>query len=651
MDGPFLPYGRQSVDEEDIAAVVAVLRGDWLTQGPEVEAFERDLAQAVGARHAIAFCNGTAALHAACFAAGLGPGDEVITAPLTFAASANCARYVGARPVFADVEPVAGTLDPEALSRALTTRTRAVIPVHYAGQPAQMAEIRAIARASGLTVIEDAAHALGAASHGRPVGACESSDMAVFSFHPVKHITTAEGGAVTTDDPELCERLRLFRSHGITKDPARIQRRGGSPGPWYCEQVELGHNMRLSDIHCALGRSQLRRLDNFVARRRALADRYDALLAGMSNVMPLGRLLDSVHAFHLYVVQIDFHGLGTDRARVMNALRDRGIGTQVHYIPVHLHPFHAADGWTPGAFPVAEAIYEQALSLPLFPAMADGDVDRVVAALREVLGEPGAMRSAGPSTALHPMAIVQARMGSSRLPGKVLEHAAGRTLLAHVIERLRRAATLSAVWVATTDRPEDDVIAAEATRLGVPVFRGSEDDVLDRYRGAAEASGAEVITRITADCPLLDPAEVDRVVGAFLQASPEVDYASNMAPDDRRIPLGMSVEVFSRGALLRAWREGEERHHREHVTPYLFEAPGRFRTRVIHPDEGCVDRRALRLTVDTPEDLAVVTAVLEAVEGMPDGMSLDTAAAWLEAHPEVRRINEAVRQRSFREVG
>jgi dTDP-4-amino-4,6-dideoxygalactose transaminase len=247
-----------------------------------------------------------------------------------------------------------------------------------------MAEIREIARARGLTVIEDAAHALGASYRGRPVGACDAADMAIFSFHPVKHITTGEGGAVMTEDPERCDRLRIFRNHGFIRDPARFQR--PSPGPWYHEQVALGHNARLSDIHAALGRSQLRRLEGFVARRRALAEAYDARLAGLCGVAPLGRLPEGRHAFHLYVARIDYAGLGTERARVMAGLRERGIGTQVHYIPAHTHPFHAEDGWSPGSFPVAEGIYAEALSLPLFPAMDDGDVDRVVAALREVLG-------------------------------------------------------------------------------------------------------------------------------------------------------------------------------------------------------------------------------------------------------------------------
>ncbi len=378
---PFLPYGRQSIDDDDIAAVVAVLKSDFLTQGPEVDAFERDLAAAVGARDVVVFSHGTAALFAACFAAGIGPGDEVVTSPLTFAASANCARYLGARPVFADVEPVAGTLDPEAFERAIGPKTRAVIPVHYAGQPARLAEIHAIAARRGIAVIEDAAHALGATYRGRPVGSGEHGAMAMFSFHPVKHVTTGEGGAIATNDAELAAKMRLFRTHGITSDPRRLTR--PSPGRWYMEQVLLGHNFRLTDLQCALGRSQLRRLGGFVRRRREIAARYDAALAGKARVRPLGRLPESEHAFHLYVVRIDYAGTG--RAKVIEELRERGIGTQVHYIPVHTHPYYEAEGWRAGSFPVAEALYQEILSLPMYPAMTDGDVDRVVAALDEVL--------------------------------------------------------------------------------------------------------------------------------------------------------------------------------------------------------------------------------------------------------------------------
>ncbi len=379
----FLSYGRQNIDQTDIDAVVAVLRSDFLTQGPEVERFEQALAAATGARFAIAYSHGTAALFGACFAAGVQAGDEVITSPITFAASANCAAYLGAKPVFADVEPLMVTLDPDAFERAITPRTKAVIPVHFAGQPVQLEEISAIARKHGLTVIEDAAHALGARYHGKPIGGTGLSDMAILSFHPVKHITTGEGGAVTTDDPQLADRLRRFRNHGIERDPSRFTI--PSPGPWYHEMQDLGHNFRLTDLQAALGRSQLQRLPAFVARRQAIAVLYERLLAGVAGVKTLGHLPDTENSYHLMVLRIDFAGLGRDRAQVMDALRARQIGSQVHYIPCYRHPYHAAAGWQPADFPNAEAFYAQALSLPMYPDLSDADVARVVLALQEVL--------------------------------------------------------------------------------------------------------------------------------------------------------------------------------------------------------------------------------------------------------------------------
>ena len=380
----FLPYGRQSIDDDDIAAVVDVLRGDWLTQGPTVEAFEADLAEVSGARFSVSFSNGTAALHAACLALGLGPEDEVITAPLTFSASANCARYVGAKPVLVDVEPICGTLDPEQIEAVITPKTAAIIPIHYAGQPAQLAEIHAIAERHKLAVIEDAAHAIGARYRDTRIGDGAFSTMTMFSFHPVKHVTTGEGGAIMTNDPALRDRLRLFRSHGITRDPKLLTRE--SPGPWYQEQMVLGYNFRLTDMQAALGRSQLRKLDRFLARRRVIAALYDALFAELPGIRPLGRLSGSEHAYHLYVVRIDFAALGKKRGPVMEALRARQIGTQVHYLPLHLQPDFAYLGYKNGAFPVTEGIYEQALSLPMYPAMTDEDVRRVASTLREVLG-------------------------------------------------------------------------------------------------------------------------------------------------------------------------------------------------------------------------------------------------------------------------
>lgn len=387
---PFLPYGRQDIDEDDIAAVVSVLRSNFLTQGPEVDAFESALATVVGAKHVVAFANGTAALYGACFAAGLGPGDEVVTPTLTFAASANAPRYCGARPVFADVEPSAGTLSPEALARVIGPKTRAVIPVHYAGQPADLAAIAEVVRdaerrfGGTIRIIEDAAHALGATYRGEPIGSGRFGAMAMFSFHPVKHITTGEGGAIATNDDGLADTMRLFRSHGLVKDPRRTER--PSPGPWYMEQVLLGQNFRLTDMQCALGRSQLRRLSAFLERRRAIAAQYDRLFADVPHVRPLGRLPESEHAFHLYVLRLDFAAIGATRAEVMKALAELGVGTQVHYIPVHRHPFYEREGWKAGDFPVAEALYEELLSIPMYPTLTDDDVARVASAVRTVVG-------------------------------------------------------------------------------------------------------------------------------------------------------------------------------------------------------------------------------------------------------------------------
>jgi perosamine synthetase len=399
MNDP-IPYGRQWIDDDDVAAVERVLRSDWLTQGPEVEAFERTLAERCGARFAVACSSGTAALHLACLAAGLGPKDEVVVPPMTFASTANCALYVGATPVFADVQPDTLNLDPDALTAAVTDRTRAVICVHFAGHPCDMDEIAAVARDRGLKVVEDACHALGATYHGQKTGACARSDMAVFSFHPVKHVATGEGGAVLTNDEGLAERLRTFRTHGITKDPEALTDIDTElDGAWYYEMQELGFNYRITDFQCALGRSQMAKLDGFLARRREIAALYGELLADVPG-LTLPAVRDRVdHAWHIYPVRVSDPagaptGVGVPagdakrRRAVFDRLRDRGILTQVHYIPVHLHPYYRRLlGTGPGDFPVAEAYYAGALTLPLFPKMTDADVERVAGTLGECLDD------------------------------------------------------------------------------------------------------------------------------------------------------------------------------------------------------------------------------------------------------------------------
>ena len=364
----FLPYGRQSIDEDDIAAVVEALRSDWLTTGPRVGSFEAALAAATGSREAVAVSSGTAALHLAMLALRIGPGDEVIVPTLTFAASANCVTYCGGTPVFADVDAETLLIDPAAVARLITPRTRAIIAVDFAGQPCDYPALRAIADAHGLALVADACHSLGASLDVRPSGSL--ADLTCFSLHPVKHITTGEGGAVTTDDELLARRLRSLRNHGVTAD----RREREAAGAWFYEMTELGFNYRLSDIACALGESQLRKLPAWIERRQELAARYDAKLG---EALPgVGRLTARPgvsHAYHLYVTRV------ADRDTVFGLLRGAGIGANVHYIPVHLHPYYRERlGTGPGLCPVAEAAYAEIVSLPLFPQMGDADVDYVV---------------------------------------------------------------------------------------------------------------------------------------------------------------------------------------------------------------------------------------------------------------------------------
>jgi perosamine synthetase len=379
--GKMLPYGHQCIDESDIAAVVEVLRSDWLTTGPKVDEFERAFAKTVGASEAVAVSNGTAALHAAMFALEIGPGDEVIVPAMTFAASANCVVYQGGTPVFADVDAGTLLLDLAQVEARITPRTRAVIAVDYAGQPCDYDALLDLARKHKLALVADACHALGGSYKGRPVGSL--ADLNTFSFHPVKHITTGEGGMVTTDYSELARRMRMFRNHGITTDYRQREERGS----WFYEMVELGYNYRMTDIQCALGLSQMAKLPAWIARRREIAAAYDSALVDLLEVTPLSVRPEVGHAYHLYVVHLQLERLKVDRGHVFAALRAENIGVNVHYIPVYLHPFYRRHlGTGPGNCPVAERAHERLLSLPIFPAMSDGVVADVIEAIRKVIG-------------------------------------------------------------------------------------------------------------------------------------------------------------------------------------------------------------------------------------------------------------------------
>ena len=371
----FLPYGRQEIGDADIKAVVEALTSDWLTTGPRVPQFEKAFARFCGAAQGVAVNSGTAALHAAMRAVGVGPGDEVIVPAITFAASANAAVYEGATPVFADVEADTLLIDPNTIARLITPRTKAIVAVDYAGQPADYAALRMLVKDTDIKIVADACHSPGATYMGCKTGTL--ADISCFSFHPVKHLTTCEGGMTLTEDATLAAHMRRFRNHGIDSD----HRKRESEGTFAYDMVELGYNYRLPDVQCALGMAQLERLPRWIEQRQAVASWYAEALAGQNRVVPLKLHGDRTHAYHLYVVRL---AADVDRAKAFAHLRAKGIGANVHYAPVYLHSFYRERGYAPGLCPVAEETYRGLLTLPMFPAMSRGDVDRVVEALSTI---------------------------------------------------------------------------------------------------------------------------------------------------------------------------------------------------------------------------------------------------------------------------
>ncbi|MED4954398.1 UDP-4-amino-4,6-dideoxy-N-acetyl-beta-L-altrosamine transaminase [Paenibacillus macerans] len=374
-----LPYGQQWLDEQDIEAVVQVLRGDFITQGPAIQAFERKVAEYVGAKYAVAFTNGTAALHGACFAAGIGQGDEVITTPITFLASSNCVLYQGGTPVFADIDMDTYNVDPAEIESKITERTKAIIAVDFTGQPVEIDRISMLAHDRNLVLIQDAAHSLGASYAGRKIGSW--ADMTMFSFHPVKHVTTGEGGIITTDNERYYERLLLFRSHGMTREPEKLTR---TDGPWYYEMQELGYNYRMTDMQAALGASQMDKLDDFITRRREIAASYNEFFSKLPGLVVPKQHPTVESSWHLYVIRWLPEYFAADRRAIFEALRAENIGVNVHYIPVYFQPYYRNLGFQPGLCPNAEEYYNTAITLPLFPKMTDRDVADVLAAVKKV---------------------------------------------------------------------------------------------------------------------------------------------------------------------------------------------------------------------------------------------------------------------------
>lgn len=389
-----IPYGKHHLDEGDIQAVVNVLRSGILTQGPTIEAFEGAVADYVGAKYAVAVSSGTAALHLAALAVGVGPGNALVTSPITFVASANAGLYVGGRVLFADIDPDTINLSSEALKKVLAQNSdvRAIVPVHFAGLPCDMVSIKSLADSANAVVIEDAAHALGATyPDGKRVGSCAHSLMTIFSFHPVKAIAAGEGGMITTNDEATYRKLLRLRSHGINKldDPFLLPSEAvtdGHPNPWYYEMQELGFHYRITDMQCGLALSQFKKLDNFISRRRALAKKYDAAFASMKNCRPAQSSGRDQSGHHLYVIRVDFESVGLTRGQFMQKLRDRGIGSQVHYIPVPAQPHYRKLGHNPDKYPNAQKYYKQALSIPLFYDLTDDQQEQVILAIKELVG-------------------------------------------------------------------------------------------------------------------------------------------------------------------------------------------------------------------------------------------------------------------------
>ena len=370
----FISYGRQTIDEEDIQAVIETLRSPFLTQGPKIKEFESAIAEYVGVKYAVAFTNGTAALHGACYAAGIGEGDEVITSPITFAASANCVRYVGGTVVFADIDQNTYNINPEEIRKKITPKTKAIIPVDFTGQPVDIDEIMQIAKEHNLVVIEDGAHSLGATYKGQKVG--QTADMTMFSFHPVKPVTTAEGGIIVTNNEEFYKKLVQFRSHGIEVTPYASEQ-----GAWYYEMTDLGYNYRMTDMQAALGVSQIKKLDSFIERRHEIAKKYNLAFREYSYVTTPQQLVETNSGWHLYILQLK----DVNRKEVFDLMRAANIGVHVHYIPVYWHPYYKNLGYEKGLCPIAEAWYENALTLPIHPSLTDEQINYIVDTLKSIL--------------------------------------------------------------------------------------------------------------------------------------------------------------------------------------------------------------------------------------------------------------------------
>lgn len=550
-----IPYGRQTINKADIKVVVDTLSSEYLTTGPKVKEFEEKFAKFVNVKYAVAVSSGTAALHLACLAAGLKKGDELITTPMTFAASANCALYCGAKPVFVDIKEENGLIDDRLIEKSITSKTKIIIPVHYGGLPCDLKKIKAVAKKHGLIVIEDACHALGSRYMGSKIGDCSYSDMAVFSFHPVKHITTGEGGMITTNSKDLCEKLLLLRTHGITKDPEKLLNK--NEGPWFYEMQKLGFNYRLTDFQCALGISQLNQINDFVEKRISIANKYNKAFLNDKNLEITKTPEGYKNAYHLYIIKVKDE---TIRLNLFNYLKEKGILCQVHYIPVYWHPYYQKLGYKKGVCPIAEQFYNQIISIPIYPELGNIEQAKIIEMIESFLEQKKIL------------AIIPARGGSKRIPRKNIKDFLGYPIIKYSIDAAIKSGIFDEVMVST----DDEEIAKVAEKFGalVPFRRSAKNsgdysataDVLEEVLLQYKKQGKEYDY---AFC--LYPAALfvtaEKLKNAFkTMIEANVDAALPVTPFS--YPIKRSLKINNDGKIAMIWPENRNQRSQDLTQAY-----------------------------------------------------------------------------------
>jgi dTDP-4-amino-4,6-dideoxygalactose transaminase/spore coat polysaccharide biosynthesis protein SpsF (cytidylyltransferase family) len=622
---PFIPYAKPSIGDEEINEVVDTLRKGWLTTGKKTQQFEDNFKQYVGTPFALAVNSCTAALHLALIVAGVKEGDEVITTPLTFAATGEVILYLKAKPIFVDVDPETYNLDPSKIEEKITSRTKAILPVHFAGLPCEMDAIIDIAKKYNLKVIEDAAHAVGSLYKGKKIGTI--GDITTFSFYATKNLATGEGGMITSMNQTYQDPLTILRLHGLSKD---AWKRYTGAGSWRYEILEQGYKYNLSDIHSSLGIHQLAKLDSFNKTRQVYSSLFDNAFSSIPEIT-LQKIEDyMVHSRHLYPIQVDFSSLCITRDEFIEILKEKQIGTSVHFIPLHMHRLYQnLFNYAEGDFPVSEKISDNIVSLPLYPEMSEEEVGYVSNTVSKIIEE-----SRIPLKKPKVVAIVAARMNSTRMYGKPMKLVTSKSIIELCIERLKTCSRIDEIVIATSDKEENKVFFNLAEKLGVRYYVGDEEDVLDRFHKCALTFGADHIVRATSENPLM---YIENLAGLIEQ---HIEKGSDFSYTDK-LPLGCFVEVISRTALQKSCKFGENKHHSELVTLFINENKDQF---IIHRVEAQIplQRMNYRLTVDTELDLKLMRLIYQHFENGEEYIPLQDAVTFLDQNPELVEINSSI---------